>query len=101
MTWDGPSHWKVRPKGKPCGDGTMMGIIFGELRTWKKVRKWSFRRCNASGKIIWPGQEAWWAIVTVRHPFDEAITGKREGGMYKAAWLVEDQYLIEKLKGNI
>ncbi len=97
MKWKCPKDWKHVPENQPASDGMLMGLICRD-KNWHQNRSIRFRRCNASGKTIWPFQKAWFGVVAINH--HETPDG-RKGSYAAVAWLNEDQYVLQKLKGNI
>ena len=101
MTWKCPDDWKHMPETLDATDGTLMALLFAGAKRFRQVRAPWFRRCNASGKWIWPLQKGWTGVVAIKHA-DSLAYGHVSGkGSYKIVWLNADQYLIQKLKGNI
>ena len=99
VSWKCPEDWKYIPEMEPATEGMLMALLFGDHKRWCQIRSPWFRRCNASGKWIWPFQKAWFGVVAINHRY---ISGMEERkGSYIVAWLTEDQYVIQKLKGNI
>jgi len=94
--WKWSEEW-VPPQSKPATDGIIMAAVFSSDQRFKLVRTLVFRRCVASGKYIWPFQKAWVGILILRY----ARVAMEDPGAYAIAWLNEDQYIIQKLKGNI
>lgn len=69
-------------------------MMFGERKRWETVRAPWFRKCNASDKWIWPLQKAWLGAATKPVNFTHE-------SMFTTVWLTDEQYVIQKLKGNI
>jgi len=103
MGWKCPEDWKYIPKMEPASDGMLMSILFSDHKRWRTMKSPWFRRCNASGKWIWPLQKCWYGVVAIGHTTDPAYGygTERAAGSYAIAWLNEDQFIIQKLKGNI
>jgi len=99
MKWKCPNDWKYIPGMKPATEGMMLALVLGDAARFRQVRAPWFRRCNASGKLIWPFQKGWTGVVAISH--GNYDSGAPKGGSYAIAWLNNDQYLIQKLKGNI
>jgi len=95
--WQWPDEWVIPPKSMPATDGIIMAAVFSSDQRFKLVRTSMFRRCVASGRYIWPFQKAWVGIIILRY----ARIAMEDPGAYTIAWLSEDQYIIQKLKGNI
>lgn len=93
--WRCPEDWVHKPEMQACSGGHLISILFGNEKRWNYIRTPELRRCNASGKIIWPYQKAWRGVVATIHMEDTNEAG------YKMAWLTDEQYMIQKLKGNI
>lgn len=98
MTEECTVDWKCIPEKRNASDGMLITLMFGGGRNFQNIRVRWFRRCNASGTWMWPGQMAWRGVINIVHGSpDSSITG----GSFRIAWLTEDQYLVQKLKGNI
>ncbi len=100
MNWECPSDWKYVPELKPASAGMIMGIIFNGDNRWQKQRNTWFRRCNASGKWIYPGRMMWVGVVTFKTPGDN-IELVIDRCSYSVAYLTENEYLVQKLKRAI
>ena len=100
MIWKCPEDWVCVPGMIPATEGMLMALLFGDVARWRQVRAPWFRRCNASGKWIWPMQTGWTGVVGIKHGNRDSLDNKAKGS-YSIAWLSIDQYLIQKLKGNI
>ena len=101
MNWKCPDDWKHLPEAQEASDGTIIAMLFGGQPRWQHIRNLSFRRCNASGKWILPLQKAWCGVFGARPTQYLAYADQKRIGSYIVVWLNEDQYLIQKLKGNI
>ena len=101
MNWRCPDDWKHIPDAQEASEGMMMTMLFGVHPRFQHIRNLSFRRCNASGKWIWPLQMAWCGVVGIKPAQHLAYPDQTKSGAYKVVWLNEDQYLVQKLKGNI
>jgi len=69
-------------------------MLFEGDKQWRTSRLLWFRKCNASGKWIWPLQKAWVGAATTTIKFTHE-------SMFAIVWLTDEQYVIQKLKGNI
>ena len=84
-----------------ASEGMLMSMLFSGRKRFRPVHAPWFRRCNASGKWIWPFQKGWYGVVAIVHTDYNTYNSPAAGGSYKEVWLNDDQYLIQKLKGNI
>jgi len=100
MNWACPIDWKHIPEMKPASENMLFVLMFEDTRRWRKIRNFQFRRCNASGNWIWPLQKAWFGVVAVNTHL-KYDSGAPKGGSYAVAWLNDDQFIIQKLKGII
>jgi len=99
MNWKCPDDWAIRPKHTKAAEGMMFSLMFSGMKRWNYLRTPWFRKCNKSGKWIWPYQKAWHGVVSlVNAPYD---SGAHRGGSFALAWLKEEHFLVEKLKGTI
>lgn len=96
MSWSYPIDWPVEPKWQHMAvpESILKAMLFNGGKQWKSWRLPWFRKCNASGKWIWPMQKAWLGVVTTTQKFTHE-------SMFTRVWLTKDQYVIQKLKGNI
>ena len=102
MSWECPDDWKINPIYKPASEGMLVALLFGCAARWQHIRAPYFRRCNASGKLIWPFQKGWTGVVATKMPEDiEYGINNEKVGKFAVAWLTDKEYLIQKLKGNI
>ena len=102
MSWECPDDWKINPVYETCSEEMLVSLLFGGAKHFRQVKAPWFRRCNASGKLIWPFQRSWTGVVATKMPVDlEYGMNNEKMGKFACAWLTEDQYLMQKLKGNI
>lgn len=100
MSWKCPDYWVIPPKAETASEGMLMAILFGDAKRFRAVRPHWFKRCNASGKLIWPFQKAYVGVVSLKTNASWAVENGR-AGHYKIAWLTEKQYVIERLRDNV
>ena len=93
-----PDYWKVAPERIKASENMMFCLVF-ESNRWRSLRTPWVRRCNASGKYIWPFQKAWHGYMAIRHNIARSDHGR--GGSFADVWLTDKSYIMEKLKSNI
>lgn len=92
-----PSDWVIPAKPLLANDGMIMAVIFGNKKGFRLVRSLVFQRCVVSGKYIWPFQKVWIGMIIISY----ARTAMEDPGSYAVACISEEQYVIQKLKGNV
>jgi hypothetical protein len=102
--WNKPEHWALEPIEVPITSGEIICLICERddgMSMWKVKRSFGFYKCAVTGKTIWPFQKMASGVIAIKpHRLREVSLNHHDGAIMMVR-MHEEQYIIEKLKGNV